>query len=59
MSHHWCPPSRRGHTWREANVEDVSVLSAGIDPRAARICKRCGRLGCVSNQGVIRPVEIL
>jgi len=58
MSHHWCPPSRRGHDWREANLEqDRSVLrTTTLDPRTIRICKRCGKLGCVSNQGVIKEV---
>lgn len=57
MSHNWCPPSRRGHTWSETNVDNEKALDAGVDPRAARVCKRCGQLGCVNKQGLIRPVE--
>ena len=58
MSHHWCPPSRRGHAWREANLEqDRAVLRATtLDHRAIRVCKRCGKLGCVNSQGVIKEV---
>ncbi len=57
MSHNWCPPSRRGHTWRETASDDERVLRAGLDPRAARVCQRCGQLGCVNKQGLISLVE--
>ncbi len=57
MPHSWCPPNRQGHSWYAPNIDDVKVIAAGLDPRAARICKRCGGLGCVSKQGMIRPVE--
>lgn len=58
MPHDWCPPSRRGHTWREASdAEDLGVLrTAAIDRRALRVCKRCGKLGCISSQGVIKEI---
>lgn len=53
-----CPGNRRGHTWREPSAaDDLKVLSTTtLDHRAIRVCKRCGRLGCVSDQGVIKEV---
>lgn len=57
MSHDWCPPSRRGHTWCATRAANAQAQRAGIDPRAARVCKRCGQLGSVNSQGSIRPVE--
>lgn len=57
MPHNWCPPSLRGHSWREPSAEDLKVLPvSSINPRAVRVCKRCGKLGCVNSQGVIKEV---
>lgn len=54
-----CPPSRRGHTWRELRLDDLprgSIAALKIAP-ALRVCKRCDALGRVSDQGVIHVVE--
>lgn len=59
MPHNQCPPSRRGHAWRELTLDDLprgSIAALKIDA-ALRVCKRCDKLGRVSNQGVIRVVE--
>lgn len=59
MSHHHCPPSRRGHSWRPLLLDDLPRGSAAprkIDP-ALRICKRCGARGRVSDQGVVHLME--
>ena len=57
MPHNWCPPSRRGHTWREANATNLeAVREITLDRRAIRVCKRCGKLGCVNGQGVIKEI---
>jgi hypothetical protein len=59
MPHNQCPPSRRGHSWREMIPADLPCLSAPparIDP-ALRICKRCGTRGIVSPQGIVRLME--
>ncbi|HSX22373.1 MAG TPA: hypothetical protein VLE97_06310 [Gaiellaceae bacterium] len=48
-----CPPSRRGHSWREASADDVGLP----DDPALRVCKRCGKLGRVNKCGVIYAVE--
>ena len=70
MSHNQCPPSRRGHTWREMTAVDLQrapmsaskidlqrapMSASKIDP-ALRICKRCGARGLVSNQGVVQHI---
>jgi hypothetical protein len=52
VPHNCCPPSRRGHSWRELDADELRTE----DP-ALRICKRCGKLGRVSKQGVIHAVE--
>ncbi|HSX22249.1 MAG TPA: hypothetical protein VLE97_05685 [Gaiellaceae bacterium] len=55
-----CPPSRRGHSWRELILADLprgSIAALKIAP-ALRLCKRCGALGRVSGQGVIHVVEV-
>lgn len=58
MPHNWCPPSRRGHSWSEPSDEDLKVPSvAALDRRAIRVCKRCGKLGCVSSQGLIKEIS--
>lgn len=54
-----CPPNRRGHTWREMRLDDLprgSIAVLKIAP-SLRVCKRCGALGRVSDQGVIHVVE--
>jgi hypothetical protein len=59
MSHDQCPPSRRGHSWRELTLADLprgSIAALKI-AYPLRICKRCDALGRVSNQGVIHVVE--
>jgi hypothetical protein len=53
MPHSCCPPSRRGHTWREQSADDPRAT----DDPALRVCKRCGKLGRVNKQGVICAVE--
>jgi hypothetical protein len=55
MPHNQCPPSRRGHAWREVTADDLP-RGEKID-LALRVCKRCGKRGRVSNQGVIHAVE--
>lgn len=57
MPHNQCPPSRRGHTWREMTPADLPRSSAApqIDP-ALRVCKRCGVRGHISSQGVIHLI---
>lgn len=63
VSHNWCPPSHRGHTWREPGrepgLEDLAIMGAAIDRPSLRVCKRCGKLGRVNKQGVICAVEAL
>ena len=49
-----CPPSLRGHAWREPGPADLARLGAVPDRLALRVCKGCGRLGRVNNQGVIK-----
>jgi hypothetical protein len=54
-----CPPSKRGHSWRTLTLADLprgSIAALKIAP-ALRVCKRCGALGRVSDQGVIHVVE--
>lgn len=58
MSHHHCPPSRRGHSWKELPL--VPPSGGGPTIRALlelRKCSRCGAIGRVSKQGVIHVVE--
>jgi hypothetical protein len=56
MGRDHCPPSRRGHTWREARLEDLVVFGVAMHP-ALRVCKRCGKLGRVNKQGMICTLE--
>ena len=58
MPHDHCPPSRRGHSWRSLQPDDLPRDPAGhkIDP-ALRICRRCGARGCVSDQGIVHLTE--
>jgi hypothetical protein len=58
MPHDQCPPSRRGHAWREPDISDLSILGAAIDDLALRVCKRCGKLGRVNKSGVIYAVVV-
>jgi len=58
MPHNHCPPSRRGHSWRELTSADLPrclETTPRIDP-ALRICKRCGAQGRVSTQGIVHLV---
>ena len=55
MPHDHCPPSRRGHSWRELSCR-VPPSDGGPtvkDLVEGRVCKRCGALGRVNQQGVI------
>ena len=59
MPHDQCPPSKRGHSWRELTLADLprgSIAALTIAP-ALRICRRCSTLGRVSAQGVVHVVE--
>ena len=51
-----CPPSRRGHAWRELGPGDLALHGATPDRLALRVCKGCGKLGRVTSQGVIKVV---
>lgn len=59
MPHNQCPPSRRGHSWRELTLADLprGSIAAFKIAYSLRICKRCNKLGRVSDQGVIHIVE--
>ena len=58
MPHDQCPPSQRGHSWRELAQADLpSRTVAELLNPTLRLCKRCGALGRVSKQGVIHVVE--
>jgi len=61
MPYDHCPPSRRGHAWRELTLADQhgpkltrTALKAML---TLRLCARCGTLGHVSNQGVVHVME--
>lgn len=59
MPHDQCPPSKRGHSWREMHLADLprgSIAVLKIAP-ALRLCKKCGALGRVNNQGVVHVIE--
>ena len=57
LPHSKCPGNRRGHTWRELCAEDPEILhTTGSERLTVRVCKRCGKLGCVNKQGVIKEV---
>ena len=60
MPHDHCPPSKRGHSWRELRTGELpkgSIAALKIAP-ALRVCKRCAALGRVSSQGVVHVVEL-
>jgi hypothetical protein len=57
MSHHHCPPSRRGHSWQTLPRVPLSKGPPTLRDLELRTCTRCGALGRVSNQGVIHLVE--
>jgi hypothetical protein len=59
MPHNQCPPSRRGHSWRELTVVDLPSGSSDALRAAAalRICKCCNAFGRVDSQGIVRVVE--
>jgi hypothetical protein len=50
-----CPPSRRGHAWRELSQDAPrpAEVSPIFHPAEARLCARCGALGRVNKQGVV------
>jgi hypothetical protein len=50
-----CPPSRRGHSWRELSCR-VPPSEGGPTIRDLvdlRVCDRCGAIGRVSTQGIV------
>ena len=50
-----CPPSRRGHAWREMHCR-LPPSEGGPtirDLAELRICGRCGEVGRVNAQGVV------
>lgn len=49
MPHDHCPPSLRGHTWKEVPLD---APSAGRQNDLRR-CGRCGARGRVNKQGLI------
>lgn len=51
-----CPPSLRGHAWREPTIEEWTGMNTPTSRYALRLCKRCGKLGCVNKQGVVKEV---
>ena len=53
-----CPPSRRGHSWRELPLVPPSEGGPTIRELVQlRKCARCGVFGRVSKQGIIHVVE--
>lgn len=50
-----CPPSRRGHAWRELScrIPPSAGAPAIRDLFELRVCDRCGEVGHVSDQGVV------
>jgi hypothetical protein len=59
MPHNQCPPSRRGHTWRELRSSELPRGSIAVLKVAAaiRVCDRCGTPGRVDGQGVIHVID--
>jgi len=59
MPHNQCPPSRRGHAWRELTaIESKGSAINGAVPSTKttpdlRLCRRCGAFGRVSKQGIV------
>jgi len=53
MSHSQCPPSRRGHSWREVTRTELPSEAVAIAPHL-RVCTRCAVLGRVDKQGIVR-----
>ena len=51
-----CPPSHRGHAWREPGPDDLARFGAAPDRHAIRVCTRCGKRGSVNRQGVIKEI---
>ena len=59
MPHDHCPPSRRGHSWRELRSDELSRGSiTALEIPAIRVCSRCGKLGRVDAQGRIIVMEV-
>lgn len=60
MPHDHCPPSRRGHSWRELRFDELprgSIAALKITP-AIRVCSRCGKPGRIDAQGRIVVMEV-
>lgn len=58
MPHDQCPPSRRGHTWRELPLVPPSQGGPTIRELVEmRTCARCGAIGRVNPQGVVILVD--
>lgn len=55
--HFACPPSRRGHTWRELTalfaLSEIAIDPAPRTLAELRMCRRCGEVGRVSSQGIV------
>lgn len=51
-----CPPSRRGHRWRELTPSERRVVAPRLLELCVafmRTCRNCGVLGFVNDQGLI------
>ena len=59
MPHDHCPPSKRGHSWRELRFDELpkGSIAEHKAAMALRICKRCEARGRVSSQGEIKAVS--
>ena len=51
-----CPPSHRGHAWQAPEAADLAKFGTAPNRFALRICKRCGKHGCVNDQGVVKEI---
>jgi hypothetical protein len=54
MPHNQCPPSRRGHAWKEVSSVPPSLVPA--HPAELRQCARCGCHGKVNKQGIVKEI---
>jgi hypothetical protein len=55
-----CPPSRRGHSWRELSADERDIWHMIVGPKQGdatafglRICAICRAYGAVNKQGLI------
>lgn len=58
MPRNHCPPSRRGHSWRELRSDELprESIAALKGAPALRVCVRCGKPGRVDSQGRIESL---